>query len=282
MATTLSSTFDQNNTSQRRGFSILGRNGRDVLTSHVSNLDQTTPSMASVTESSADKIADINNNLTLDRYKTELCHHFQENGFCKYAAKCKFAHAQDELRSVSRHPKYKTEICRTYHMTGFCRYGIRCHFKHDQEEPQRCRKRSLFTDLSNIQVTAPMSPWSPDATHSSSPVLNQTTTTAQTQLATPEVFIPLPTRRSSYPDDFQSTTISNTSGLLNVDAYPIESLVAGLKAAVPCATSIVQDCLLDMYFIPASPVCQADVSDMTADVSSRLPVFSELCNKISM
>lgn len=68
------------------------------------------------------------------RYKTELCRPFEENGSCKYADKCQFAHGRAELRAVVRHPKYKTDLCRTYHTTGLCPYGPRCHFIHNDEE----------------------------------------------------------------------------------------------------------------------------------------------------
>lgn len=65
-----------------------------------------------------------------DRYKTELCRSYEENGTCRYGNKCLFAHGRRELRLLERHPKYKTEFCRTYHTSGFCPYGQRCHFIH--------------------------------------------------------------------------------------------------------------------------------------------------------
>jgi len=68
------------------------------------------------------------------RYKTELCRTFEENGNCPYGSKCQFAHGRAELRTVSRHPKYKTEMCRTFHTTGYCPYGPRCHFIHNADE----------------------------------------------------------------------------------------------------------------------------------------------------
>lgn len=72
------------------------------------------------------------NNRKLGLYKTELCRSWEEKGSCRYGTKCQFAHGEDELRKVSRHPKvglgtscpfiakliklfliqYKTEICR--------------------------------------------------------------------------------------------------------------------------------------------------------------------------
>lgn len=45
------------------------------------------------------------NNRKLGLYKTELCRSWEEKGTCRYGSKCQFAHGQDELRDVPRHPK---------------------------------------------------------------------------------------------------------------------------------------------------------------------------------
>lgn len=79
----------------------------------------------------------------LSRYKTELCRPFKETGECKYGEKCQFAHGENELRTVQRHPKYKTEYCRTFYGVGLCPYGSRCHFLHDLSgEDDTTRTRS--------------------------------------------------------------------------------------------------------------------------------------------
>ncbi len=52
------------------------------------------------------------NNRKLGLYKTELCRSWEEKGSCRYGLKCQFAHGEEEIRKVARHPKYKTEICR--------------------------------------------------------------------------------------------------------------------------------------------------------------------------
>ncbi|CAI5715587.1 unnamed protein product [Hyaloperonospora brassicae] len=73
-------------------------------------------------------------------YKTELCKHYTENGSCRYGPKCQFAHGEDELRGVLRHPKYKTTRCKAFLSTGKCMYGSRCRFIHTRypgEEDQR-------------------------------------------------------------------------------------------------------------------------------------------------
>jgi hypothetical protein len=72
------------------------------------------------------------NNRKLGLYKTELCRSWEEKGTCRYGTKCQFAHGEDELRIVSRHPKYKTEICRTFWVSGACPYGKRCCFIHTE------------------------------------------------------------------------------------------------------------------------------------------------------
>ncbi|KAH9853060.1 hypothetical protein C2E23DRAFT_125536 [Lenzites betulinus] len=72
------------------------------------------------------------NNRKLGLYKTELCRSWEEKGSCRYGAKCQFAHGEDELRKVQRHPKYKTEICRTFWVSGSCPYGKRCCFIHTE------------------------------------------------------------------------------------------------------------------------------------------------------
>ncbi|KAJ3214128.1 hypothetical protein HDU67_002037 [Dinochytrium kinnereticum] len=63
-------------------------------------------------------------------YKTELCRSWEETGDCRYGTKCQFAHSQDELRIVDRHPKYKTQMCKTFWDKGTCPYGKRCCFIH--------------------------------------------------------------------------------------------------------------------------------------------------------
>lgn len=45
------------------------------------------------------------NNRKLGLYKTELCRSWEEKGSCRYGPKCQFAHGEEEVRKVSRHPK---------------------------------------------------------------------------------------------------------------------------------------------------------------------------------
>jgi hypothetical protein len=101
----------------------------------TSSVSQLSPDSSSTCSLLASSPTNSNNSQTASsRYKTEMCRPFQENGVCKYGEKCQFAHGQQELRTVNRHPKYKTDMCRTYHSVGFCPYGPRCHFIHSLEE----------------------------------------------------------------------------------------------------------------------------------------------------
>jgi hypothetical protein len=50
------------------------------------------------------------NNRKLGLYKTELCRSWEEKNTCRYGAKCQFAHGEDEIRKVSRHPKVDHRI----------------------------------------------------------------------------------------------------------------------------------------------------------------------------
>jgi hypothetical protein len=64
------------------------------------------------------------------RYKTEMCRQYIEKIKCAYGDKCQFAHGEQDMRPVFRHPKYKTEPCRSFNSAGYCPYGQRCHFVH--------------------------------------------------------------------------------------------------------------------------------------------------------
>ncbi|KAJ3124270.1 hypothetical protein HK098_001280 [Nowakowskiella sp. JEL0407] len=73
-------------------------------------------------------------------YKTELCRSWEETGYCRYGAKCQFAHSEAELRYVDRHPKYKTEMCKTFWEKGTCPYGKRCCFIHTDKNAENKAK----------------------------------------------------------------------------------------------------------------------------------------------
>lgn len=60
------------------------------------------------------------NNRKLGLYKTELCRSWEEKHTCRYGTKCQFAHGEDELRNVSRHPKASHLCSGTLVMLIFC------------------------------------------------------------------------------------------------------------------------------------------------------------------
>lgn len=88
-----------------------------------------------------------------------MCRPFKETGECKYGEKCQFAHGENELRTVQRHPKYKTEYCRTFYGVGLCPYGSRCHFLHDlsggEDDAARAQQRGNRNDGGNGRQSHP-------------------------------------------------------------------------------------------------------------------------------
>jgi hypothetical protein len=67
------------------------------------------------------------------KFKTELCKSFEENKFCVYGNKCRFAHGRNELFDKSNN-KYKKKECYSFFNFGYCSYGNRCHFKHNEKK----------------------------------------------------------------------------------------------------------------------------------------------------
>ncbi len=93
-------------------------------------------------------------------YKTEICRSYsQTGGFCKYGAKCQFAHGDRERRPVRRHPRYKTKLCRNYVTTGQCPYGGRCRFIHASDLGHEDDELSMGFGILNapLDTAAPLS-----------------------------------------------------------------------------------------------------------------------------
>lgn len=81
---------------QYTGYGVVSPQGmQDGLSSPTSTTGQNGPSA---------------NNRKLGLYKTELCRSWEEKGTCRYGAKCQFAHGEDELRKVARHPKVRFKL----------------------------------------------------------------------------------------------------------------------------------------------------------------------------
>ena len=124
--------FLQNSSTNPHGFNMNSQQQQQNLNSSVP------AQMSNFINNNA--VAAASNNQKRDTnslYKTELCRSYVETGSCRYGNKCQFAHGDEEIRNLSRHPKYKTEMCRSFHTTGHCPYGIRCHFIHDQINPTK-------------------------------------------------------------------------------------------------------------------------------------------------
>ena len=96
------------------------------------------------------------------KYKTELCKNWIETAKCRYEAKCRFAHGQEELTSAamrSYNEKFKSKNCRTFYHTKQCMYGNRCMFRHEHRNfrqlhrhyytPQLYVLETLYTNTSS-------------------------------------------------------------------------------------------------------------------------------------
>ena len=67
------------------------------------------------------------------KWKTEICHYWEMNGYCKYGDNCAFAHGENELKNRKISFNYKTKPCKQFFEIGFCPYGSRCQFSHKKE-----------------------------------------------------------------------------------------------------------------------------------------------------
>lgn len=106
------------------------------------------------------------------KFKTQMCKHFQTDGECPLRQYCQFAHGPEELRQPNDplpkqfgktalgavHSNYKTEPCKYMEETGECKFGDGCSFYHDDKE-----RRQLIDPLPNLPegVTLPPMPERP-------------------------------------------------------------------------------------------------------------------------
>lgn len=92
----------------------------------------------------------------LKRYKTTLCHNYENTGTCQMGDKCHFAHGKQELRKMNEpiplhaislyqkntntvpvgHVKnnYKTVFCKFFMQDGHCSFGDRCTYAHGEAD----------------------------------------------------------------------------------------------------------------------------------------------------
>ena len=64
------------------------------------------------------------------KWKTEICHYWEMNNYCKYGDNCAFAHGENELKNRKMSFNYKTKLCKQFFENGYCNYGSRCQFSH--------------------------------------------------------------------------------------------------------------------------------------------------------
>ena len=67
------------------------------------------------------------------KWKTEICHYWEMNNYCKYGDNCAFAHGENELKNRKLSFNYKTKPCKQFFELGYCSYGSRCQFSHKKE-----------------------------------------------------------------------------------------------------------------------------------------------------
>jgi hypothetical protein len=82
-----------------------------------------------------------------NKFKTKLCKHFSNKGYCPLKDFCQFAHGNTELRNAADplpenigdalgavHSNYKTMSCRNFFEKGECIFGDKCSFYHDVKD----------------------------------------------------------------------------------------------------------------------------------------------------
>jgi hypothetical protein len=107
------------------------------LTGGVANHSGIAPVAYSVLGSSTENSAQSEPD---EKYKTELCKNWVQNGRCSYGSKCRFAHGPNDLINKQIfNPKYKSKKCEAFHNALYCPYGARCNFIHDEGNNYKSR-----------------------------------------------------------------------------------------------------------------------------------------------
>ena len=183
-----------------------------------------------------------------DLYKTEICRSFAENsGFCKYGSKCQFAHGEEELRPVRRHPRYKTKLCRNFVNNGSCPYDTRCRFIHANDLPYV--SAPTLSALHHSPLPAPSASESADPSRYETPdligdhyannlrhILSLTPAAPAAQdLSAPDPSLPVPSRFSSSVPDVETSHSSVKDSLKKQPAHHIlaEHHAAQSNPAIP-------------------------------------------------
>ena len=118
-------------------------------------------------------------------FKTQLCRHFEQKGFCNMGDSWSFAHGKEELREAppgstpsqtynygSFQPKgftpglapttdtskyYKTVLCKHFQQTGQCQFGVNCKFAHGEAELRPAPPGGAYTPPSYNSYVTPSS-----------------------------------------------------------------------------------------------------------------------------
>ena len=85
------------------------------------------------------------------KFKTEICHFWEMNGYCKYGNNCAFAHGESELKNRKLSFNYKTKPCKQFFEIGFCSYGSRCQFSHKKDYKISVNYLKILTDFLYIE-----------------------------------------------------------------------------------------------------------------------------------
>jgi hypothetical protein len=91
-----------------------GVNGSQGLPVSAGGMNSAAAAAAAAALAAANGNGPSANNRKLGLYKTELCRSWEEKGTCRYGNKCQFAHGEDELRKVPRHPKVFSSLHFSY------------------------------------------------------------------------------------------------------------------------------------------------------------------------
>ncbi|KAL3085270.1 hypothetical protein niasHS_010339 [Heterodera schachtii] len=85
-----------------------------------------------------------------EKFKTQLCHHYSQHGFCRFGSSCWFAHGENELRSVSGASSFSSPIGSRKPRSLVPRpspslmFGSSCWFAHGEKELRSVSGDSLF------------------------------------------------------------------------------------------------------------------------------------------
>ncbi|KAK2170683.1 hypothetical protein LSH36_1g13005 [Paralvinella palmiformis] len=234
------------------------------------------------------------------KYKTELCRTYHTSGICPYGTRCHFIHDEDDLklsaisyqkqqhvidqirqyRAMQQAPVSPTNSINSRSSRGF---GAAMSFP-DVAMSLGSAGDTPPSSLSSSPVPSPTCFLYEDRQISSSsqfvaaPGYPMQPRTAPATMHEPFSFPDVPSTIPEAAHEFRVPSPLN----IHVSCDPMESLAAGLQAAVPRGDiDLVNDCLSDFYMTPSVSYgreTEIEVCNSPMDISRnlRLPVFSQL------